>query len=208
MPHPTPAGTRTRTDLAPALAVVAVFAASALALVWMGRVWWCACGRPSPWSGNVWSSHCSQHLLDPYSLSHTSHGLVFALALVALARTPLAAAVRATARWHTVIAALLAGGWEVLENTPLVIERYRSATMSLDYLGDSVVNSLGDMACCVVAFLLARRAGPAWTLLAFVASELLLLWWIRDNLTLNVVMLLWPVEAIRQWQVAGAPAPA
>ncbi|MFN0011649.1 MAG: DUF2585 family protein [Phycisphaerales bacterium] len=205
MPDLPPTRSATRRTLAPAATLALIFAVSAVALVLMGRVWWCACGGLAPWAGNVWSSHCSQHLLDPYSLSHTSHGLVFFLVLTVLLRTPLAAAVRATAGWHVVFAALLAGAWEVLENTPFIIERYRSATMSLDYMGDSVVNALGDMACCVLAFVLARRIGPLATLLVFIASELVLLWWIRDNLTLNVIMLVWPVEAIRQWQVVGAP---
>ncbi len=206
-PAPVPSP-RLQTHILPALAVAAIFVASAVALALMGRVWWCERGDLSLWTGSVWSSHCSQHLFDPYSLSHTSHGLGFFLAMSLLARVPgIAAHLARLAPWHVVGAAALAGGWEVLENTPLVIERYRSATMSLDYMGDSIANALGDMACCVAAFLLARRIGAAWTLGLLIASELVLLWWIRDNLALNVLMLLWPVEAVRQWQVQGAPAP-
>jgi len=94
-------------------------------------------------------------------------------------------------------------GWEMLENSPVVIERYRTATIALGYDGDSIANSLGDVASFVVGFWLASRLGRTRAIVLFVAVELFLLWTIRDNLTLNVLMLLWPVDAIRRWQ-AGA----
>lgn len=166
------------------------------ALRFEGRRWYCACEGPQLWVSNVWSSHCSQHLLDPYSLTHVSHGFVFC-GLFALLLP------RARPAWRLAGAVAIAAGWEVLENSSLVIDRYRQATMSLDYLGDSVTNSLGDVLCCAVGFVLARRLGWKGTLLAFVVSELVLLALIRDNLTLNVVMLTWPIDAVREWQAAG-----
>src|SRR5437588_3999582 len=110
-----------------------------------GRRWFCACGQIRVWIGDVWTSHCSQHLLDPYSLTHISHGLILCgvLGLIARSLSP---------AWRLSIAVAVAAGWEVLENSPMIINRYRAATMSLDYLGDSVVNSVGDVLCCAAGF--------------------------------------------------------
>src|SRR5207237_513463 len=137
---------------------------------------------------------------DPYSITHISHGLIFYF-FFAIVTPPIALP------WRLVFSLGIAAGWEVLENSSFIVNRYREATMSFDYLGDSVTNSLGDIASCAAGFLLARVLGPWRSLAAFIATELLLLWLIRDNLTLNVIMLFWPIEAIKHWQSAGQPGP-
>jgi hypothetical protein len=162
-------------------------------LRWQGRVWWCACGGFSPVSIAVWSPHNSQHLFDPYSLSHVLHGILFFGGFWMMRR------------WLSlnVRAALATGieiGWELLENSPIIINRYRAATISLGYSGDSIVNSLGDVASFVLGFYLARRLGLWWSVGMILGVELAMLWLMRDNLTLNVLMLLWPIDAVRRWQ--------
>ncbi|MFO0859237.1 MAG: DUF2585 family protein [Phycisphaerales bacterium] len=185
----------------PALAALLLTAAALVALRLMGRVWWCACAGLSPWTSDIWSRHCSQHLFDPYTLSHISHGLLFFIGMEMLARLlPPPAAARFTMPLRFILAVALEAGWELLENTPMVIERYRSVTISLDYNGDSVLNSLGDILACATGFLIAMRLGVRPALMLFAALEIITLFWIRDNLTLNIVMLLYPIDTIRQWQ--------
>ncbi len=135
--------------------------------------------------------HNSQHLADPYSLTHLSHGLGF-YALLRLVPIP--------EGWRFAAAVALEAGWEVLENTPMVIDRYREATISLGYYGDTIANSGGDLLACVLGWVIAASVPARWSLILFLATELLLLAAIRDNLTLNVIMLLWPIDAIRRWQ--------
>jgi len=193
--------------LGPAVVTAALLIATTIALRLEGRVWWCEQGDWLPWATDVWSPHCSQHLLDPYSLSHVCHGLIFAGALAWLCRSRRKSgsgrACRVPVRWQFVIAIATAAAWEIAENSAWVINRYRTATMSLDYLGDSVANSLSDVACCGVGFWIARRIGWKWSIALFIALELISLACIRDNLTLNVIMLIHPVQAIKQWQTAG-----
>ncbi len=160
----------------------------------MGRRWWCACGSWSPVSWVVMSSHNSQHLLDAYSVSHLEHGLVFVPLLRGVARGRLAPA-------GLVLGAFaLESAWEVLENTPMIIDRYRQATISLDYVGDSIGNSLADVTCCTLGALFAARA-PLWAAaVVLLGIEASLLATIRDSMLLNVLMLAWPLDAIRRWQ--------
>jgi hypothetical protein len=161
-----------------------------------GHVWWCACGSPVPWAWDIWSRHNSQHLVDPYTLTHVLHGIVFyALFRVALPRAP----VPTRALCTTGLEAL----WEMLENSHWVIDRYRAETISLDYFGDSIVNSMSDVAACLAGFVIAAKLPWKASLAIFIAVELVLLLWIRDNLTLNVIMLVAPLDAIRRWQMAG-----
>jgi hypothetical protein len=175
--------------------VALIFAAATVQLRFQGRIWWCACGGWSPWSGDTWSPHNSQHLFDAYSLSHVLHGLIFCGALTWLLP-------RVAIGWRLVMATVIETAWEITENTELVINRYRAVTASLDYHGDSVINSLGDILSFVLGFWLARRLGLWRSVALFVVTELGCLWWIRDNLTLNMLMLLWPIEAIKAWQMA------
>lgn len=179
------------------LIALAIFAACAGVLTWMGHIPICKCGYIKLWHGNRADSQTSQHIADWYTYSHVLHGIIFYWLLTVLSRGHLSVAAR------LVIAALIEGAWEIFENTPFVINRYRTATLSRDYFGDSVINSVADMLAMLVGFLLAARL-PAWVTLALlIGVEVVLLWLIRDNLALNILMLLYPIEAIKQWQLAG-----
>ena len=159
-----------------------------------GRDWWCACGNRNLWDGDIWSAHCSQHLFDPYSFTHVLHGLLFYVAgLILVPRVPFV--------WRLLMATFIECLWEVIENSEFIIHRYREVTISLGYEGDSVINSLGDIGCCIFGFFLAHYLGLRRSLLVFAATELLLLLTIRDNLTLNVLMLVCPVDAVKAWQM-------
>lgn len=180
-----------------ALAVAVVLLLATVASLRMeGRIWWCACRTPTPFSTDVTSPHNSQHLLDAYSFSHLLHGIIFYWCLRLLAP-------RVSPAWMLVIALAIEAGWEVLENSPLVIARYRAATAAQGYSGDSIVNSAGDVLSCAAGFFLARRLGWLLSIALFVAVELVMLVLIRDNLTLNIIMLLYPMEWLKQWQMGG-----
>ena len=181
------------------LASLALVLAAAAVLLAMGRVPICTCGYVELWHGTVQSSGNSQHIADWYSPSHFTHGLImYFFAWLLWVRLGLFGG--RPIRWALPIAVLIEAAWEVTENTPMVIDRYRAVTASFGYSGDSVINSVSDIGFMVLGFLVAARL-PARASVALAAGfELLTLWTIRDNLTLNVVMLLWPVEAIRQWQ--------
>lgn len=180
----------------PVLASVLILALHPIVLRWQGRRWWCACGQPFLWAGNVHSSHNSQHLADPYSFSHIEHGiLLYGLFTWLWPRMSLC--------WRFVLTLAVEAGWEIVENTNYVINRYREGTIAFDYLGDTVGNSIGDILSCLIGFYLARWIG-FWGSLAFIVmTELVMLFWIRDNLLLNIVMLLHPFEGIKHWQAGG-----
>lgn len=147
-----------------------------------------------PWSWNIWSTHNSQHIIDPYSFTHVLHGVLeFWLIGLIFPRVPLA--------WRFFMAIFIESSWEVAENTSYVIQRYREETMSLDYFGDSIINSLADIACCGLGFLIAYKLRFWKSLVLFVATELLLILTIRDSLIINIIMLIWPIEALKNWQV-------
>lgn len=180
-------------DALPWLAVAAVLALTAFVLRLEGRLWICACGRLLPWVGDAWSADTSQHLFDPYSFTHVLHGFAFCGLLALLLP-------RVGWRGRLVLAVALEAAWEVIENTAFVINRYREATAALGYNGDTIVNSLGDVAACALGFLLARRLGALRTLLVFALTEVVLLLWIRDSLLLNILLLVYPSKSLRAWQ--------
>ncbi|MGN6375441.1 MAG: DUF2585 domain-containing protein [Sphingomonas sp.] len=177
-------------------ATFALAAAAAIAELAMGRSALCPCGRIALWHGVVQSSENSQQLTDWYSFSHLIHGFLFYAATWAVLR-------RAPVPARLFAAVALEAAWEVLENSPIIIDRYRAVTIAYGYAGDSVLNSMADIGCMVIGFFIAR-ALPWWATVALaVALELFTLWAIRDNLTLNVLMLVAPSAAIRHWQTAG-----
>lgn len=206
---------------------------SAVVLTQMGRVVWCAQGDLTPWSFDIWSAHNSQHLLDPYTFTHILHGVMFYGILAFLfsagakrkaflwrvlpfTKAPAVAdapwfrmAILALGERHLrvrlMIAMVLESIWEVVENSQWIIDKYREATISLDYNGDSVMNSLADIGACIGGFMLAASL-PVWgSLTFFIVVEVFLAWWIKDSLILNIIMLTYPIEAIKQWQSGGTP---
>ncbi len=174
---------------------VIIIAAAAILLA-VGRTPICTCGTIRLWEGAVNSPENSQQLSDWYSLSHFIHGLIFyGLTWTVLRRQPVG--------MRLAIAALIESGWELLENSPIIIDRYRAATIAVGYSGDSVLNSVSDIAFMTFGFLIARKL-PWWGSVALaLALELIALYAVRDNLTLNVWMLVAPSDAVRAWQAAG-----
>jgi hypothetical protein len=176
--------------------VLVVVGTAAGILVAMGRPAICTCGTVKLWVGTANGPDNSQHLADWYTPSHVIHGfLLFGLTWLLLRRRPIAA--------RLISAVAVEALWEIVENSPFVIDRYRHATMALGYSGDTVLNSVSDISAMILGFLIARRL-PLWATVALaLCFELVTLAVIRDNLTLNVVMLVAPSDPIRAWQAGG-----
>ena len=180
----------------PYFVTAAIVVAAAAYLLWIGREPICKCGYIKLWHGQTVSSENSQHISDWYTPSHLLHGLLFYGLLWLVAR-------RLPFGWRLAIATAVEAAWEIAENSDAIIERYRSVTISLDYYGDSVLNSVCDIGAMIIGFWLARKL-PVWASVAMIIGfEALTIWLIRDGLALNVLMLLWPLEAVKQWQAGG-----
>jgi hypothetical protein len=177
------------------LIALALIALQALVLHMLGRVPICSCGSIKLWQSTVNSSENSQHIFDWYTPSHVIHGVLFYVVLwLVFPKAPV--------MLRLVTAVGLEVAWEIVENTPTIIERYRAGTISLSYYGDSIVNSVADTLAMIAGFALAARLPVAASVVLVIVFEAFTAYWIRDNLTLNVVMLLYPLDAIRDWQAA------
>jgi len=182
------------------LAMLTLMAVTAGVELVMGRLVLGPDGRFGLWEGDIWSSEQSQRIADPYTFSHIIHGMLFYGFLWLVAR-------KMPVRYRFLCALLMEASWEILENSPLIINRYREVTISLGYVGDSVLNSLSDIVFAGMGFIFAWRAQIWVTVLVILAMEVGTAVWVRDNLTLNVIMLIHPIEAIKAWQSAGRPLP-
>ncbi|WP_312415118.1 DUF2585 domain-containing protein [Shinella sp.] len=175
------------------LIVAAFVAATAVILYTMGQPLICKCGYVKLWHGVVVSSENSQHLTDWYTPSHIIHGILFFGLFTLILR-------KASINVRLTLALILECAWEIVENTDMVINRYREATIALDYFGDSVINSSADILAMVVGFFLASRL-PVWASISIIiVFEAMTTWLIRDGLALNVLMLVWPLDAVKAWQ--------
>ena len=189
------AGRKNIDNFLPYFLALATVAAAALILNAEGRIWWCKLGDHAIYINQAWNSpHTSQHLFDPYSFTHILHGVMF-FWLSYLLREKLSGA------WRFWLAIAAESGWELIENSSYVIEKYRANTASLDYFGDSIANSIGDILACAAGFLIAYKLGWRLSIIFFVLIETVLIFWIRDSLLINIIMLLHPFEAIKVWQM-------
>jgi hypothetical protein len=179
--------------ISPLIVLVGIILLTAAWLLWIGREPICKCGYVKLWHGQVVSSENSQHISDWYTPSHIIHGFLFFGLLWLVAR-------RLSFGWRLVIATLIEAAWEIVENSDAIIERYRAVTISLDYYGDSVLNTVADILAMILGFWLASRL-PVWATVALIVlAEGLTIWLIRDGLALNVLMLLYPLDWVATWQ--------
>jgi hypothetical protein len=175
------------------IVTVAALAVTPVILHNEGRSWWCGC-KQFIWIGSICSSLSSQAFLDPFSFTHVLHGFLMCGILALVFQ-------RLSWSWRFSLAIVLECGWEILENSQFIIDRYRFETAQLGYAGDTVMNSLGDISCCALGFLIASRLGFRRALITFAMIELILVLWLRDSLLLEIVMLVRPIATIKTWQL-------
>ena len=181
------------------IASIVIVVLAVIVLFSMGRIPFCKCGVITLWSGDVISNQQSQQLFDPYTFTHIIHGIIFYFLLWLLFGKRLSTLQRFA------LAIGIESAWEILENTNYVINRYREATISLDYYGDSIFNSVGDIIAMAIGFIIAWKLPKKITVGIVILIEISLLYFIRDNLTINIIMLIHPVEAIKTWQSGSVP---
>jgi hypothetical protein len=182
-------------DYLPWILTFLIIIAALIQLHFQGRILWCKWDSPLYiWSSDAWGKHNSQHFLDPYTFTHVLHGFLYFWFL------KLIFGKRLSLKWLFFIAVLAESAWEILENTNTVIERYRTATLALDYYGDSVLNSFGDILSCALGFIIARKLGFWLSLALFILIEIVLILWIHDSLLINIIQLIHPFDAIKTWQ--------
>jgi len=179
----------------PPAVIALILITTAFELHRQGRFWACSSCSNLLWTSDAWSSQTSQLFLDRYSFTHLLHGVMFAGVLALLIR-------KLSASWRLVMVIAIESAWEMIENSNTVIQRYREATAALGYQGDTVLNSLGDIFCCAIGFSLAIKLGWRWSLVLFVTVEAILLFWIRDSLLLEILMLIRPSSVIKHWQLS------
>jgi hypothetical protein len=179
----------------PVLSLVALLAITIFFLYSQGRYWICTCGFVKVWAGDIYSfTDNSQHIFDPYSFSHVQHGLLFYMLVAWLLP-------RLRLGWQFFTAMAIEAGWEMFENSSIVIRRYQQTTISDGYSGDTILNSFSDLVLCGVGFWIAHWLGFRRTVVLFVVIEVAMILWIRDSMLLNILMLVFPVEAVRNWQL-------
>jgi len=180
------------------LSAIIVFTLVGLVEFFSGRLPLGPDGKFGWWDGNIWGNENSQRVADAYSFSHIIHGILFyAFLWLVMRKFPL--------KYRFLVALLVEAGWELLENSPLIINRYREATIALGYMGDSILNSVCDVVMMVAGFIIARFSKIWLSIALIIIFELGCLFWVRDNLTLNVLMLVHPVEPVKIWQSEGQP---
>ena len=187
---------RTRRAL-PWLVIVMILTTTAFLLHSQGRLWLGSCENLCLWSGDTWGSDNSQGLFGSFTFTHALHGFLFCGLLAVILP-------RLSALWRLVIAISLEALWEVVENGEFIIQRYREWTVAHGYHGDTILNSLGDIFACGLGFMLALRLGFRRAVVVFVITEAVLIVWIRDSLLLNILMLIFPIDAIKHWQQTGS----
>lgn len=189
-----------RTDYLPWILMALTVIVMCVVLATQGRLWWCRWDSPLfLWSGDVWSKHNSQHLFDPYLFTHLLHGFLFCWVLGLLFHKILRK--NLSFAWLLMLSVLAEGIWEIVENSQYVIEIYRANTASLEYFGDSILNSFGDVLACAAGFVIAYNLRLRWSITLFLLVELVLVLTIKDSLLINIVMLIYPVDAIKAWQM-------
>ncbi len=184
-----------RQNLIPLLGSFAITVLMVILLYSQGRIWWCKLGDYAIYVNEAWnSSHTSQHFFDPYTFTHVLHGVMFCwLASVLFSKF--------SASWQFFITIFAECAWEILENSNYIIQKYRENTASLDYFGDSILNSVGDVIACAVGFFIAYKLGWWKSFIFFLLTEIMLLIWIRDGLLLNILMLIYPFDSVKHWQM-------
>jgi hypothetical protein len=186
----------------PWILMLAVFIFTLFQLHLQGRIWWCKWDTPIQFGTfDAWSKHTSQHFIDPYFFTHVLHGFLFLWILNIVFNTILN--VKISKSWLLFIAVFAESAWEVLENSTFIIERYRENTASLDYLGDSIANSIGDIIACSLGFIIAYELKFWRSLALFFLIEIMLILTIHDSLLINIIMLIHPIEALKTWQTGS-----